>query len=117
MWAREKAREKVIFPPRVPTKPPTHELGGYVGEYLHLGHGTATVSLGDNQLHISLAAFKGVLTHYHYDSFTMVFEHSALKMGELITFSIGADGSVSGVSFSAQGAPVVAVKKQPTVAA
>ncbi|KAG0360990.1 hypothetical protein BG005_009450 [Podila minutissima] len=117
MWAWEKAREKGIFPPRVPNKPPTHELSGYVGEYLHSGHGTATVSLEDNQLHISLAAFKGVLTHYHYDSFTTVFEHSALKMGELITFSIGTDGSVSGVSFSAQGAPVVAVKKQPKVAA
>ncbi|KAG0014841.1 hypothetical protein BGZ82_001625 [Podila clonocystis] len=117
MWGAKEAGEKGSFPEKVPNKPPTHELSGYVGEYFHPGHGTTTVSLKEGHLHISLGAFKGVLTHYHYDSFTTVFEHTAVRLGELITFSIGMDGSVSGVSFSAQGAPVVAVKKQPKAAA
>ncbi|KAF9213565.1 hypothetical protein BGZ59_005173 [Podila verticillata] len=111
LWAAKERNAKGNFPPRVPNKPATHGLSAYTGEYFHPGHGTTTVRLEGGQLHISLGAFKGVLSHYHYDSFTTVFEHTAVKLGELVTFSIGTDGNVSSISFSAMGAPVTAAKK------
>lgn len=116
LWAFNERDAKGTFPPRVPNKPATHELSAYAGEYVHPGHGTTTVRLEGGQLHISLGAFKGVLSHYHYDSFTTVFEHTSLKLGELVTFSVGTDGNVSSVSFSAMGAPVTAAKKQAMAA-
>jgi hypothetical protein len=91
------------FPKRVLNKPPVHELVEYTGEYDHPGFGTATVRLEGSQLHMTVAAFKGVLAHYHFDSFTTVFQHPGLKMGQLVTFSTGDDGKVSEATFAVFG--------------
>ncbi|KAF9314022.1 hypothetical protein BG003_004589 [Podila horticola] len=99
-FVSETKTEEGIYPERIPNKPPTHELSAYAGKYDHPGFGTATIRLEGGKLHISFAAFRGVLAHYHYDSFTTVFEHVSVKLGELISFSTGADGRVSGVSFA-----------------
>lgn len=97
------AQEELIkgtFPERVLNQPPAHELVEYTGEYDHPGFGTATVRLEGGQLHMTVAAFKGTLAHYHFDSFTTVFQHPGLKMGQLVTFSTGPDGKVSGATFA-----------------
>lgn len=87
------------FPKRVPNKPPAHDLDEYAGEYSHPGFGTVAVRLEEDELHVSYEAFKGVLTHYHFESFTTVLRHvPVLSMGELLTFQTGADGRVSGLS-------------------
>ncbi|KAF9203516.1 hypothetical protein BGZ59_001574, partial [Podila verticillata] len=91
---------KGIFPERVPNKPPTHELANYTGEYNHPGLGIATVRLEGGKLHIAFGAFTGVLNHYHYDSFSTVFQHPGLKMGQLVAFNIGPDGKISGATFA-----------------
>jgi hypothetical protein len=64
--------------------------------------------LEGGELHISLTAFKGVLAHYHYDSFTTVFEKATLAMGQMITFSTGTDGAMSEVSFAIFGTAIIA---------
>ncbi|KAG0028079.1 hypothetical protein BGZ82_008629 [Podila clonocystis] len=99
-FAMYEAMAKGSFPDRVPNKPPAHALIEYAGEYYHPGFGTATVRLERGQLHITFAAFKGVLTHYHFDAFTTVFEHTPAKIGRLVTFSTGPDGKVSGTKFA-----------------
>lgn len=88
------------FPEHVPNKPPTHELSAYAGEYNHPGLGIAAVRLEGGKLHIAFDALTGVLTHYHYDSFTTVFQHPGLKMGQLVAFNTGSDGKISGATFA-----------------
>lgn len=102
-FAIEEKWRKGDFPERIPNKPPTHELSAYAGEYNHPGYGTIAVRLEGSKLHIALPALKGVLTHYHYDSFTTVLEHTSVKVAELVTFSTGNDGKVLGVSLSVFG--------------
>ncbi|KAF9314020.1 hypothetical protein BG003_004587 [Podila horticola] len=101
MWGMNEALEKGNFPPQVPNMPPTHELSAYAGEYFHP----------------ALARLLSGWIKMSYISRTKHSKHTALRMGELITFSIGTDGNVSEISFSARGAPVIAVKKQPKAAA
>ncbi|KAF9205317.1 hypothetical protein BGZ59_000542 [Podila verticillata] len=91
---------KGTFPERVLNKPPAHELVEYTGEYDHPGFGTATIRLEGDQLHMTVAAFKGMLAHYHFDSFTTVFKHPGFNIGQLVTFSTGPDGNVSGATFA-----------------
>lgn len=100
------ATEDSTFPERIPNKPPAHELSAYAGEYNHPGYGTIAVRLEGRKLHIALPTMKGVLAHYHYDSFTTVLEHGSVKGAELVTFSTGNDGKVSGVSLSVFGTVV-----------
>lgn len=101
------------FPEKVPNKPPAHELGAYAGEYFHPGFGSIVVRLDEDELHISYEAFKGVLTHYHFESFTTVLSHgTALEMGQLLTFVTGANGKVSGVSIESMSAQAIFTKRQ-----
>ncbi|KAF9016361.1 hypothetical protein BGZ52_005928, partial [Haplosporangium bisporale] len=88
------------FPERVLNKPPAHDITAYAGEYFHPGHGTTTLRLKENELHLSWEAFEGVLTPYHFETFSTVFRHAdTLKLRTLITFDTGADGKVAGVTF------------------
>ncbi|KAG0028081.1 hypothetical protein BGZ82_008631 [Podila clonocystis] len=88
------------FPERIPNKAPAHDLTAYAGEYFHPGHGTTTVRLKGGELHLSLEAFGGVLTPYHFETFSTVLHHAeTFKMGTLITFDTGTDGKVAGVTF------------------
>lgn len=48
------------------------ELNAYAGDYVDPGYGTVSVQLEGGELHIALAAFKGVLSHYRLDSFFTV---------------------------------------------
>lgn len=99
------------FPKQILNKPPAHDLSVYAGDYVHPGHGTTTVYLEKSKLHISLGAFRGVLTHYHFESFATVFRHTTEVMGQLVTFNTGGDGKVSGITFAPMG-PVVTFKKE-----
>ncbi|KAG0029357.1 hypothetical protein BGZ81_003875 [Podila clonocystis] len=102
------------FPEKVSNKPPAHEVGAYTGEYFHSGFGTIAIRLDEDELHISYEAFKGVLTHYHFESFITVLRHGkALEMGQLLTFQTGANGNVSGVSIEAVGSQAIFTKRQP----
>ncbi|KAF9380431.1 hypothetical protein CPC16_010322, partial [Podila verticillata] len=109
--AMNKEDIKGKFPKRVPNKPPVHDLSMYVGDYVHPGHGTTTVHLKEGKLHISLGAFIGVLTHYHFESFATVLRHTTEAMGQLVTFNTGGDGNVSGVTLAPMG-PTVTYKKK-----
>lgn len=101
-----------ILPERIPNKPAAHKLSEYTGEYVNPGWGTATVRLVGGELHITANAFKGVLTHYHYESFTGVFHHTALKLGQLVTFSTNSDGKVSAVTFNVMGPTATFARQQ-----
>ncbi|KAG0094589.1 hypothetical protein BGZ93_007026 [Podila epicladia] len=101
------------FPEKVPNKPPAHELGAYAGEYAHPGFGSIVVRLDEDKLHISYEAFKGVLAHYHFESFTTVLSHgAALDMGQLLTFHTDASGKVSGVSIEVLDTHAIFTKRQ-----
>ncbi|KAF8928004.1 beta-lactamase/transpeptidase-like protein [Dissophora ornata] len=90
------------FPPRIENKPPSHELEDMVGEYSSLVNGNISISLvrseGVGMLHIKLAAFDGVLEHYHYDSFSTSLSHAGFKIGVLVSFVTGQDGKIEGLN-------------------
>ncbi|KAG0028078.1 hypothetical protein BGZ82_008628 [Podila clonocystis] len=99
-FARQDQTIKGDFPERVANKPAAHDMIDYAGEYDNPGFGAGTVRLEGGQLHITFAAFEGVLTHYHFVSFTTVFHHPGVRMGQLVTFSTGPGGKVSGTKFA-----------------
>ncbi|KAF9335521.1 hypothetical protein BG006_011292 [Podila minutissima] len=99
-FALEEEMNKGTFPERVANKPPAHDPIDYAGEYDNPGFGTATVRLEGGKLHITFGAFLGSLTPYHFDSFTTVFQHPGVRIGQLVTFSTGPDGKVCGATFA-----------------
>ncbi|KAG0094590.1 hypothetical protein BGZ93_007027 [Podila epicladia] len=100
-YARRAMEGKDTFPKQIPSKPLSHELSAYAGDYFHPGYGPTTVRLEGGQLHMTLEAFEGVLTHYHFDTFTTVLSHTEERFNVLVTFNTGADAKVASVSFAA----------------
>ena len=88
LMARNAARKKETKPSR--------ELAAYAGTYEDAAYGKAEVMLLDGKPAIVWSNFKSNLDHFHFDTFTAA--EDRLK-NELITFSLGADGEVSGMNF------------------
>ncbi len=75
---------------------PSRELAAYTGTYDDAAYGKAEVLLLDGKLAIVWSNFKSNLDHFHFDTFAA--GEDRLK-NEQITFSLGADGEVSGMNF------------------
>jgi CubicO group peptidase (beta-lactamase class C family) len=86
--ARNAARKKDTKPSR--------ELAAYTGTYEDAAYGKAEVILLDNKLAIIWSNFKSNLDHFHFDTFAATEERLRF---EQVTFSIGADGEVGGMTF------------------
>lgn len=86
--ARNAARKKDTKPSR--------ELAAYVGTYEDAAYGKAEILLLDGRLAVVWSNFKTALEHFHFDTFTA--QDDRLR-NEQATFSIGADGEISGMQF------------------
>jgi CubicO group peptidase (beta-lactamase class C family) len=79
-------------PTRHANTKPSRELAAYAGAYEHPAYGTVRVSLKDGQLIWQWNQFRGELSHYHYNTFTLPIE----IIGEPhVVFTLDADGTVS----------------------
>ncbi|KAF9974202.1 hypothetical protein BGZ73_002424, partial [Actinomortierella ambigua] len=84
-----KALER-FFPPQVKNKPPTRMLQDFTGEWTHPYSAPLSVVLNSKgQLVLKIADYKGVLDHYHYDSFRLRVTHSAGIFAMFLTFITG----------------------------
>jgi CubicO group peptidase (beta-lactamase class C family) len=71
---------------------PSRELGAYAGTYEHPAYGTAEVVLENGTLVWHWSSFTCSLSHFHYDTFTLVDD---LLGGARVQFVLGPDGEVA----------------------
>ncbi|KAF9204891.1 hypothetical protein BGZ59_000807 [Podila verticillata] len=90
------------FPPRQKNSPASHPLVQYEGTYTHpLFAGDVIISSeGDGNkknLHFKYATFESKMEHYHFETFSYIFDSWSNKEARLMTFATGQDGEVSGM--------------------
>lgn len=77
---------------------PSLPLARYAGVYADSLYGTATVKLEGKKLVVWFGPLQAAdLEHWHYDSF-MAHWHDAYRGRQLLSFRLGADGSVAGLA-------------------
>ncbi|KAG0198054.1 hypothetical protein BGX28_008473 [Mortierella sp. GBA30] len=90
------------FPPRQNNSPASHPLVQYEGTYTHPLFASDVIisSEGDgNQknLNFKFATFESKMEHYHFETFSFIFDAWSSKEAKLMTFATGQDGEVSGM--------------------
>ena len=75
---------------------PSRELAAYAGTYEHPAYGPATIRVENDRLVLAWSRYAVPLTHFHFDTFDAVVEED--EIDEPITFRLGADGEVKGLT-------------------
>ena len=75
---------------------PSHELAAYTGTYQDPAYGEILISVDNEKLYLRWNGSKSGLEHFHFDTFQVKGEMFGM---EQITFSLDADGEVSGMKF------------------
>jgi len=92
------------LPPRLENKPAAHPLSDYEGVYTHpLFAGDFKITLEtaedvngvkQDELHFYFTTFSSKIEHYHFETFTLVFDDWSSKTKQAITFVTGENGQV-----------------------
>ncbi|KAG0041959.1 hypothetical protein BGZ83_001074 [Gryganskiella cystojenkinii] len=105
----------IRLPPRLKNKPAAHAIETYVGEYAHpLFTGNVKITLASNegnldadgfeqkgkQLHFLFNTFASKMEHYHYETFTYLFDLWSVKTKLPLTFITGQDGQVEALQLT-----------------
>ncbi|KAF9558306.1 hypothetical protein EC968_007188 [Mortierella alpina] len=100
----------VDLPPRLKNRPAAHRLFNYEGVYTHpLFAGDVKITLESeenadglkmSQLHFLFNAFSSKLEHYHYETFTFIFDEWSSKAKQALTFVTGEHGLVEGLQLT-----------------
>ena len=75
---------------------PSRELSAYAGTYSNAGYGDVVIAVEGDHLTLNWQRLKAPLTHYHYDTFSLVIPDEDLD--ERVSFSLDADGGVEELS-------------------
>nr|NQU90671.1 serine hydrolase [Bacteroidota bacterium] len=97
-YERSKQTRKEWESQRIENAPPSHPIQGYTGLYGGELYGDARVEVEGDQLTLQLLPakkFKGKLTHWHFDTFEIVFEEFPSLPPGTCTFITGPDGNVT----------------------
>jgi CubicO group peptidase (beta-lactamase class C family) len=82
---------------RVPDTRPSLALARYAGSYADSARGTVTITLDGDHLVFARSPFlTGDLAHWHFDTFALHWRNAWLGQ-TLVTFRLGADGTVEGM--------------------
>ena len=95
---REQHAEKTSEEERIKNTTPSLPLKSYTGTYGGELYGDATVELENDLLVVQLLPtkkFKGKLTHWHFDTFEIVFDEFPSLPPGTCSFVLGADGKVT----------------------
>ncbi len=85
---------------RQPNAAPTLPLGRYAGRYADSLVGSVEIGEAEGRLTLSRGPFlKAKLDHWQFDTFQAVWENE-WQGTDLVTFAIGADGSVEGLRYA-----------------
>ncbi|KAG0041984.1 hypothetical protein BGZ83_001041, partial [Gryganskiella cystojenkinii] len=100
----------VDLPPRLKNKPAAHPLGDYEGIYASpMFAGDVKISLETeedadgfkkSELHFLFNTFSSKVEHYHYETFTFVFDMWSVKVKQAVTFITGQDGQVEALQLT-----------------
>ncbi|KAG0071535.1 hypothetical protein BGZ93_002317 [Podila epicladia] len=92
------------FPPRQKNSPASHPLVQYEGTYTHpLFADDVVITLeelegtGKKNLHLKYTRIESKMEHYHFETFSYDSKVFSLGGTELLTFTTGQDGEVSGL--------------------
>jgi CubicO group peptidase (beta-lactamase class C family) len=75
---------------------PSREPAAYTGKYEDPAYGGAVITIDGDKLVLQWSAFQSALEHFHFDTFQAKDDRLAT---EQVTFSLAADGEVSGMNF------------------
>jgi CubicO group peptidase (beta-lactamase class C family) len=95
---RQEEAEEKRKDSRVRRTSPSLDIEEYTGTYGGELYGNATVELKNKELVVQLVPakkFRGTLSHWHYDTFEIVFEEFPSLPPGTCTFVLGADGKVA----------------------
>lgn len=95
--------QKQLAEARIPDTTVSHPIQEYAGEYFHPGFGTLILQEQDGQLSGTLNGFAAMLTHYHYDVFTLMLPLMGLALQA--QFTSGFDGKISGIAIQMEPTP------------
>jgi hypothetical protein len=85
---------------REPNTRPSREREAYVGTYTNAAYGPCRITLEAGRLVWRWGAFRGILEHYHHDTFTVTqVEPAAVEFPQepLADFTLGGDGTMAAV--------------------
>lgn len=106
--------QKQLAEARIPDTGVSHPIREYAGVYAHPGFGTLILEETEGQLSGTLNGYAAILTHYHYDVFTLMLPLMGLALQA--QFTSGFDGKISGIAVMMEPTPgidpVHFVKKQ-----
>ena len=89
------------FPPRQKNSPASHPLVQYEGVYSHpLFAGDVTITLKEDEkesLYFHFTTFESKMEHYHFETFSFIFDTWSEKEAQLLTFITGENGEVQGL--------------------
>lgn len=97
---------------------PSHPLEDYVGEYYHPGYGIVAIHLVNGGLQVTLNGITSLLSHWHYDVFTVAEETQDLlfsREGTKLSFCSGFEGDVDEliIPFELRSDDIVFKRKAP----
>lgn len=98
--AEQKKRDQERAAKRHKDTRPSRELAAYTGAYEEPAYGKASFALEKGHLVLQWSSFRGVLEHYHFDTFTVKDEQGREDnpLHNLqVVFSLAADGEFAGV--------------------
>ena len=95
--------QKQLAEAKIPDTSVSHPIQEYAGEYVHPGFGTLALQEQDGQLSGTLNGFTALMTHYHYDVFTLMLPLMGLSLQA--QFLSGFDGKVTGIDVQMEPMP------------
>ncbi len=89
-------------------RPPTHQLGQFVGDYTHPGYGSFSVVLRDSALYVDFPALSFALEHEQFNLFRLqpYYEIHVNSPSFPVNFQLGFDGEITGATIPFQSEPV-----------
>lgn len=95
--------QKQIAEAKIPETSVSHPIQEYAGEYFHPGFGTLMLQEQAGQLSGTFNGFTAIMTHYHYDVFTLMLPLMGLALQA--QFLSGFDGKINEVAIQMEPAP------------
>ena len=101
--AKADAESREDLPPRLKNKPAAHPLSDYAGVYTHPLFDDFKITLEteedidgveQDELHFYFTTYSSKVEHYHFETFTFVFDAWSVKAKGMVTFVTGENGHV-----------------------
>lgn len=92
--------DSISLPKQITNTKATFSINNYAGTYEDELYGSVKIDVVNDQLMVTInKVLKGVLSHYHFDTFKVKYEPKYYP-ADFYTFQLGSDGKINGLSVS-----------------